>query len=98
MSYRITQLHTLMLYEFTQVEGDIAGISDNALTVALPAGTTLSALRNNVERREWALLTDTPNSALLEQAPDDDGEQNGESIPHLKTNSNPPPAALIITG
>ena len=88
MSYRITQLHSLMLYEFTQVEGDIAGISDNALKLALPAGTTLSALRNNVARGEWALLTDTPNLALLEQAPDDDGELKWRIcifLPHVNT-------------
>ena len=89
MSYRITQLHSLMLYEFTQVEGDIAGISDKALTLALPAGTTLSALRNNVERGEWALLTDTPNSALLEQAPDDDDELKWRINPTLENQLEP---------
>ncbi|WP_261888157.1 S-type pyocin domain-containing protein [Vibrio rhizosphaerae] len=65
MNYQTTQIYNLMMYEFAQVEGDFASLSESDVKSVIPAGMRFADFLEQLHYGHQVLLTDVPSIPLL---------------------------------
>ncbi|WP_038179715.1 S-type pyocin domain-containing protein [Vibrio rhizosphaerae] len=87
MNYQTTQIYNLMRYEFAQVEGDFASLSESEMKSVMPAGMRFADFLEQLHYGHQVLLSDVPSVPLLIRDRDEWGNQywrvNPGVEPHL---------------
>lgn len=76
MSYRTIQAHNLMAYEFSQVEGNFASLSESDLKSAIPSGMSYQDFQEQLRNGCLVLLSDVPSIPLIIRDRDEWGNQH----------------------
>lgn len=86
MSYRTIQAHNLMAYEFSQVEGNFASLSESDLKSAIPSGMSYQDFQEQLRNGCLVLLSDVPSIPLIIRDRDEWGNQHWRLNPEIESN------------